>query len=139
MRRHTLEAEHQQRLHAMELSRDEALAASQAKSTFLATMSHELRTPLTAILGYAELLEEELLDKMAAVLNAALLTGLVVSGLWNVALAWVLGIGVIFPFLASVRQRLEAARLLVYKAAWAVDQGQPNTLAAAFAKLQSKR
>ncbi len=30
------------------------------KSAFLATMSHELRTPLTAILGYAEMLAEEL-------------------------------------------------------------------------------
>jgi signal transduction histidine kinase len=37
-----------------------ARAASQAKSSFLANMSHELRTPLTAILGYAELLEEDL-------------------------------------------------------------------------------
>lgn len=34
--------------------------ASRAKSTFLANTSHELRTPLTAIIGYAELLREEL-------------------------------------------------------------------------------
>jgi signal transduction histidine kinase/CHASE3 domain sensor protein len=34
------------------------LAASEAKSTFLATMSHELRTPLNAIIGYQSLLKE---------------------------------------------------------------------------------
>ncbi len=35
-----------------------ALAASDAKSAFLATMSHELRTPLNAIIGYQSLLRE---------------------------------------------------------------------------------
>jgi PAS domain S-box-containing protein len=33
--------------------------ANRAKSDFLAVISHELRTPLTAVLGYAELLAEE--------------------------------------------------------------------------------
>ncbi|HEX2780578.1 MAG TPA: ATP-binding protein [Gemmatimonadaceae bacterium] len=35
-----------------------AVAASEAKSHFLASMSHELRTPLTAIIGYEELLAD---------------------------------------------------------------------------------
>ena len=37
-----------------------ALAASEAKSSFLATMSHELRTPLNAIIGYESLLGEQI-------------------------------------------------------------------------------
>ena len=34
----------------------DAHAASEAKSTFLATMSHELRTPLNAIIGFSDLM-----------------------------------------------------------------------------------
>lgn len=44
----------------LERSRKQAVAASAAKSQFLSNMSHELRTPLNGILGYAELLRDEL-------------------------------------------------------------------------------
>ncbi len=54
LKQSALEAQH---------ARDEAEAANQAKSTFLATMSHEIRTPMNGVLGSAELLEREALSE----------------------------------------------------------------------------
>ncbi|HEY0780086.1 MAG TPA: ATP-binding protein, partial [Gemmatirosa sp.] len=43
---------------------DEARAANETKTGFLATVSHELRTPLTALTGYGELVADEILGPL---------------------------------------------------------------------------
>ena len=55
-------------------SRARAVAANLAKSRFLANMSHELRTPLNAVLGYSELLQNEMGDSRGGRFAAAIHT-----------------------------------------------------------------
>jgi signal transduction histidine kinase len=57
-----LRARHIESTRLLQAARDEAIDANTAKSRFLAMMSHELRTPLNAVIGYSEILQEELAE-----------------------------------------------------------------------------
>lgn len=49
---------------AMQEARVRAEAAARAKSMFLNNMSHELRTPLNAVIGFSEILKEEVMGPL---------------------------------------------------------------------------
>lgn len=60
------ETERRAREEALEIAKQTAEHANEAKSSFLAMMSHELRTPLNALLGSAELMARTTLDNTQA-------------------------------------------------------------------------
>lgn len=67
MRREIIAKEKQQKAEdesaEMRITAQAAIAASEAKSSFLSNMSHEIRTPMNAIMGLADLLSREELNK----------------------------------------------------------------------------
>ena len=65
-------------------SKDAAEAANRAKSDFLANMSHEIRNPLNAIIGFAELLHNNIKDeKLLSQVSSIRTSGKALLGILN--------------------------------------------------------
>jgi two-component system, cell cycle sensor histidine kinase PleC len=64
----------------LQIAKDVADAASEAKSRFLATMSHELRTPLNAVIGFSEIIATEAFGSVGTPAYQRYATDILASG-----------------------------------------------------------
>lgn len=74
----------------LNIARDQADKANNAKSEFLSNMSHEIRTPLNAIVGFSQALEEENLpdeakDEVKDIIMASQSLLEIVNGILNIS------------------------------------------------------
>ena len=58
-----------ERTHDLEIAKDVAEKANQAKTEFLSRMSHELRTPMNAILGFAQIIEYDITNNNTSLIQ----------------------------------------------------------------------
>lgn len=63
----SLELQRREAEHQLRQAKEAAEIASRAKSEFLANMSHELRTPLNAVIGFSQMIGEEILGPVGRV------------------------------------------------------------------------
>ncbi|MFG1480831.1 HAMP domain-containing sensor histidine kinase [Xanthobacter sp. V4C-4] len=75
------------RLAAAEAARARAEAESRAKSRFLAEMSHELRTPLNTVMGFSEMMADEVLGPHRVAAYGGYARDILASGRHLLALA----------------------------------------------------
>lgn len=85
--RENLQSEVEIRTQELIVARDTALTANRHKTEFLANISHELRTPLQAIIGYTDLVKEDLemecMDQQSEDLGKAIRSAHTLLGLIN--------------------------------------------------------